>query len=45
MDGVISLPVAAASFFMIPDYPEISRVWYLNEGVSTKLPIWIGGFF
>ncbi|KIW13588.1 hypothetical protein PV08_08777 [Exophiala spinifera] len=32
MDGVISLPIAAASFFVLPDYPETSRVWYLNEG-------------
>ncbi|EXJ91869.1 hypothetical protein A1O3_00419 [Capronia epimyces CBS 606.96] len=32
MDGVISLPIAIASFFLLPDYPEISRVWYLNEG-------------
>lgn len=39
MDRVISLPIAAASFFVLPDYPENSRVWYLNEGVSTELPI------
>ncbi|PSS07163.1 hypothetical protein M430DRAFT_110690 [Amorphotheca resinae ATCC 22711] len=31
IDGVISLPVALAGFFVLPDVPEISRVWYLSE--------------
>ena len=33
MDGVISLPVAFAGFFFIPDLPEMTRVWYLNKTV------------
>jgi hypothetical protein len=33
IDGVISLPVALAGFFVLPDVPEISRVWYLSEQV------------
>jgi len=31
MDGVISLPIATAGFFMIPDLPENSRAWYLTK--------------
>ncbi|EXJ80605.1 hypothetical protein A1O3_06888 [Capronia epimyces CBS 606.96] len=31
MDGVISLPIAFASFFMFPDLPYNCRAWYLNE--------------
>lgn len=31
MDGVISLPICAAGFFMIPDLPENTRAFYLSE--------------
>lgn len=31
MDGVISLPICAVGFFMIPDLPENTRAFYLNE--------------
>lgn len=31
MDGVISLPICTAGFFMIPDLPENSRAFYLND--------------
>lgn len=33
MDGVISLPIAFASFFMLPDFPHNTRAWYLKESV------------
>lgn len=31
MDGVISLPIAVAGFFLIPDLPENSRAFYLRK--------------
>ncbi|PMD29846.1 MFS general substrate transporter [Hyaloscypha variabilis F] len=31
MDGVISLPIAFASYFLLPDFPFNTRVFYLNE--------------
>ncbi|QKX57135.1 uncharacterized protein TRUGW13939_04243 [Talaromyces rugulosus] len=31
VDGIISLPVAIAGFFVLPDVPEISNPWYLSE--------------
>lgn len=31
MDGVISLPIACAGFFLIPDLPENSRAFYLRK--------------
>lgn len=31
IDGVISLPVAIAGFWLIPDIPETSRIWYLTS--------------
>jgi hypothetical protein len=34
MDGVISLPVAFAGFFIYPDFPSNTRVWYINEKVA-----------
>lgn len=34
MDGIISLPVAIAGFFLLPDLPEITRARYFNETVS-----------
>lgn len=34
MDGVISLPICLAGFFLIPDFPENTRAFYLDESVS-----------
>ncbi|KAI8202072.1 Pantothenate transporter liz1 [Colletotrichum sp. SAR 10_76] len=31
MDGIISLPICIAGFFLIPDLPENTRAFYLNE--------------
>lgn len=31
MDGVISLPICLAGFFMIPDLPENTRAFYLTD--------------
>ncbi|KAL2847213.1 major facilitator superfamily domain-containing protein [Aspergillus pseudoustus] len=31
IDGVISLPIAIAGFFVLPDVPEISNPWYLTK--------------
>ncbi|KAE8453388.1 hypothetical protein EG329_010249 [Mollisiaceae sp. DMI_Dod_QoI] len=31
IDGVISLPIAIAGFFVLPDVPEITRAWYLKK--------------
>jgi ACS family pantothenate transporter-like MFS transporter len=31
MDGLISAPIAIAGFWLIPDLPEDSRAFYLNE--------------
>ncbi|KAH8809365.1 major facilitator superfamily transporter [Xylogone sp. PMI_703] len=31
MDGVISTPICLAGFFLIPDSPENSRAFYLND--------------
>lgn len=31
IDGVISLPIAVAGFFFLPDVPEISKPFYLTE--------------
>ncbi|KAB5557843.1 major facilitator superfamily domain-containing protein [Coniochaeta sp. 2T2.1] len=30
VDTIISLPVAIAGFFLIPDVPEITRAWYFS---------------
>ncbi|KAH8910348.1 MFS general substrate transporter [Coniochaeta sp. PMI_546] len=30
VDTIISLPVAVAGFFLIPDVPEITRAWYFS---------------
>ena len=32
MDGVISLPICLAGFFLIPDLPENTRAFYLSDG-------------
>ncbi|GJC84659.1 putative transporter SEO1 [Colletotrichum liriopes] len=31
MDGIISLPICIAGFFFLPDLPENTRAFYLNE--------------
>ncbi|KAJ0346449.1 hypothetical protein KNSL1_007428 [Colletotrichum chrysophilum] len=31
MDGIISLPICIAGYFLIPDLPENTRAFYLNE--------------
>ena len=31
VDGIISLPIALAGFFVLPDVPEISKPFYLTE--------------
>ncbi|KJX98360.1 major facilitator superfamily transporter like protein [Zymoseptoria brevis] len=35
MDGIISLPIACAGFFLIPDLPENSRAFYLTPAQVT----------
>ena len=36
VDGIISLPIALAGFFFIPDVPETSRAFYLNKDVRES---------
>ena len=36
IDGVISLPIAIAGFFVLPDVPEICRAPYLSKEVKQK---------
>lgn len=36
IDGVISLPIALAGFFVLPDVPEICRVPYLTQKVKKR---------
>lgn len=31
MDGVISIPIAIAGFWLLPDYPHNTRAFYLND--------------
>jgi ACS family pantothenate transporter-like MFS transporter len=31
MDGIISLPICLAGYFMIPDLPENTRAFYLTD--------------
>ncbi|KAI1205393.1 MFS general substrate transporter [Annulohypoxylon truncatum] len=35
MDGIISLPICIAGFFILPDLPENTRAFYLNENDRT----------
>ncbi|TVY84707.1 Pantothenate transporter liz1 [Lachnellula suecica] len=35
MDGVISAPICLAGFFLIPDLPENTRAFYINEDDAT----------
>ena len=37
MDGIISLPICIAGYFMLPDLPENTRAFYLNEKVRHTL--------
>lgn len=37
MDGIISLPICLAGFFLLPDLPENTRAFYLKEEVSLHL--------
>lgn len=34
MDGIISLPICIAGFFLLPDLPENTRAFYLKAEVS-----------
>lgn len=31
VDGIISLPIALAGYFVLPDVPEIANPWYLSK--------------
>ncbi|KAK9453357.1 major facilitator superfamily domain-containing protein [Dipodascopsis uninucleata] len=31
IDGIISIPVAIAGFFQVPDFPTNTRAWYLKQ--------------
>ena len=42
IDGVISLPIAIAGFFVLPDVPEISRAWYFSKAVSVLIDLLFG---
>jgi hypothetical protein len=33
IDGVISLPIAIAGYFILPDVPEIAKAWYFSKEV------------
>jgi hypothetical protein len=33
VDGIISLPVALAGYFVLPDLPEIAKPFYLTKKV------------
>lgn len=35
VDGIISLPIAIAGFFVLPDVPEITKAFYLSEEVCA----------
>ena len=37
VDGVISLPIAIAGFFFLPDVPGTSRAWYLTNEVRASV--------
>ncbi|KAI9046447.1 hypothetical protein LZ554_009196 [Drepanopeziza brunnea f. sp. 'monogermtubi'] len=36
MDGIISLPICLAGFFLIPDLPENTRAFYLNKDDAKR---------
>lgn len=33
VDGIISLPIAIAGYWVLPDVPEISRAFYFKKEV------------
>jgi hypothetical protein len=35
VDGIISLPVAIAGYFVLPDLPEIAKPFYLTKKVRV----------
>lgn len=37
VDGIISIPIALAAFFVLPDLPEITRARYFTQEVCLKL--------
>jgi hypothetical protein len=39
VDGIISLPVALAGYFILPDLPEIAKPFYLSEKVKLFLTL------
>lgn len=36
VDGIISLPIAVAGYFIIPDMPQNSRAWYLKKEAGSS---------
>ena len=36
VDGIISLPIAVAGYFFIPDLPATTRAWYLTKEVRLE---------
>lgn len=36
VDGIISLPIALAGYFVLPDVPEISKPFYLSDKVRQS---------
>lgn len=37
VDGIISLPIAFAGFFLLPDVPEIAKPFYMSKQAGTTL--------
>ncbi|PQE32823.1 Pantothenate transporter protein [Rutstroemia sp. NJR-2017a WRK4] len=37
IDGVISLPIAIAGYFILPDVPEIAKAWYFSKETASAL--------
>ena len=37
MDGIISMPIALAGYYFLPDVPEISRARYFTEQVHRLI--------
>lgn len=36
MDGIISLPICLAGYFLLPDLPENSKAFYITDRVSAE---------
>lgn len=43
VDGIISLPIAIAGYFLIPDMPENTRAWYLTREVRYLDETYLSG--